>query len=214
MQTYIIKLMVLVLSGLAGGLLSGWFIHGEAKAKDQIDTYYDSVTARIFRLVDESGNLRGVFGFGEDKSPSIILYDKNKSARVYLTSFTSGPMMVFRDTQDRMRAAIRLDNAGEFTLTYFDEANKHRASLLVNPDDGPKFSLMDKNGTIRLAVALHKGQQPALLLMNESGKQESVIFNHGKFGPGLFIHDASGMPQMAYTGRGPVDASKAGQGKN
>jgi hypothetical protein len=204
------KLAVIALFSFLGGIFSNWLSSGQVAAQNQVDTYADSVTAKIFRLVDKSGKLRGVLGFEETGSPVLVFKDANEKNRFLITSHSSGSTLVFQDDKERMRVGLDLNESGEFSLIYFDEKKTHRASLIVNSTDGPKFGFMDDHGKIRLGMQLYQNNQPMLFLGNEQEKQEILLSLDKNFGPGLYLHDKVGRPLTAFTPQGQVIPEQAG----
>jgi hypothetical protein len=200
----------MVVSGLAGGASVGLLTGSRVEAKEQVDLNADSVSARIFRLADINGKLKGAFGFEETGSPTLVFKDANEKNRFIITSHPSGPMLVFQDGKERMRVGMDLNESGEFSLIYFDEKKTHRANLIVNSTDGPKFGFMDDHGKIRLGMQLYQNSQPMLFLGNEQGKQEIILSLDNNFGPGLYLRDKAGLPLAAFTPQGQVFPEQAG----
>lgn len=208
---FLVLLMAMVVSGLAGGAAVGLLTGSRVEAKEQVDFMADSVTARIFRLVDKKGNLRGALGFEETGSPVLVFKDETGKNKFNITSSDSGSMIVFNDDKGRMRVGMNLDNKGEFNLTYFDENKSHRASLIVNSTDDPKFGFMDDHGKMRLGMQLYQNSRPMLFLGSEQGKQELLLSLDKNFGPGLYLHDKAGNPLAAFTPQGQVLLQQGGR---
>lgn len=202
------KLVIVAICSFLGGIFSNWVSSGQATANNQIDKYADSVSARIFRLVDKNGNLRGALGFEETGSPALVFKDENGKNRFNIASLNSGCMVVFNDDRERMRVGMNLDEKGDFNLTYFDEKRTHRASLNFSSIDGPKFTFLDDSGKIRLGMQLDRNSQPMLLLNSEGGKQEIILSSDKNFGPGLYLHDKVGRPLAAFTPLGYIPPEK------
>jgi hypothetical protein len=200
--------LLTILGGVLGGMFSGWLFSGQAQAKNQTDTYSDSVTARIFRLVDAQGNLRGTFCFDKGTTdPSLALMDKSGSVRAYLSLSDAGPSMVFRDQKDKPRLGIRFEENGVSSVSCLDGKGKSLVSILADPAGGSKIAFSDDRGESRLGLGMLTGNAPGMILRNEKGKPQIAVFSHQGYGPGLFVHDSDGTPRMAYTNRGAVEAS-------
>jgi hypothetical protein len=200
-----------ILGGVLGGMFSGWFFSGQAQAKNQTDTYSDSVTARIFRLVDAQGNLRGAFCFDKGTTnPSLALMDKSGNIRAYLSLSDAGPSLMFRDHNDKPRLGIRFEENGVSSVNCLDGQGKSLVSVIADAAGGSKIAFSDNRGESRLGLGMLINDAPGLVMRNGKGRPQIAIFSHQGYGPGLFVHDSEGTPRMGYTNRGAVEASAEG----
>ncbi len=199
-----------ILGGVLGGMISGWLFSSQAQAKNQIDTYADSVSARIFRLVDAQGNLRAALCFDKGTiNPSLVMLDKSGNIRAYLSVSEAGPSLVFRDQNNKARLGIRFEENGVSSINCLDGQGQALVSIIADgAAGGSKIAFSDKHGEPRVGLGMLSGDAPGLVLRNEKGKPQIAVFSHQGYGPGLFVHDSDGTPRMAYTNRGPAEASR------
>ncbi len=113
----------------------------------------DVIEARAFRLLDKEGQLRGEFCFRVLGGPELCLLDEQGKTRAGL-----GLLDVMRGTPG---------------LTFFDEAGKPRAMLVVLLGR-PYLTLHDEAGKHRATLGLVEGK-PTLELWDEAGQSRAVL---------------------------------------
>ena len=127
-KQYLSLLFATIISGLAGGAGFSWLFSGQpASAQNNASTV---VTAQEFRLVDANGKLRAILSdnpmFGGE-TPSLLLYDRTKKARIAVGSFRSEPSIQLMD-ENEMAA---------FLLTRFQgKTSLQLSSISAEPIEG------------------------------------------------------------------------------
>jgi len=127
---FIVFLLVVCISCLVGsGLVSQQTLLTTASAARR-QAVTDVVTAKEYRLVDEQGNTRGIFGTQEG-NPVFMLFD--------------GP---------RARLVLEVDGRGRPAVRLFSPQGKEHASLFLNEEEA-RLNLQspDRLGEVRLGTA-------------------------------------------------------------
>jgi hypothetical protein len=140
-------LLVLVVSGLVGGLLGSWLLPGRAALAQEQAGAEKVVTAKRFRLVDDQGRGRAALGFDEGGDPSLRLYDAAGKDRACLAiSGGVSPQLGLFDAKGKMRAFLWLLADGSPALWLCDAAGNERACLSLTADGSPRLERIDAAG--------------------------------------------------------------------
>ena len=131
-QTKVIVLTALALATVDIGVRGGWFAR-----TPPVLTCSESagvVTAREFRLVDASGNLRAHLYTDESGEPGLVLYDRTGARRAQFDTFDSVPSVILNAPDERHSAYFGMDRQGQSVLSMYDE-------------NGAQMAAMDTTGT-------------------------------------------------------------------
>jgi len=138
-KQFIFTLLLALLSGLMGGVLSIWFLLPPsvlAQGEPQ-----KVITAQEFRVVDEDGQVKVLINVLPDGSPSLILFgespalalvDQNLESRLMIGIFADQkPGLVIYDKSGNSRAELALGGTGNPRLTLQDEEENKKIELTV-----------------------------------------------------------------------------------
>jgi len=116
-----------LLSGVAGGTLSGWLLSITPVVADEPPTQAPKiVTAEEFRLVDSNGHVRALIAFSADGQPYLSLLDQKDTHRVWLGIALSETGAAVRDIDGKTGIVLSLDNAGEPSLVIRDRQGRSK----------------------------------------------------------------------------------------
>ena len=150
-KQFIFTLLLALLSGLMGGVLSIWFLMPHSVlAQDEPPKV---IEAQEFRVVDEEGNMRARLRVSGTNMVSLIMHDVNKVPRVTLAIREGKAMLVL---------------------------NHKEAEVARLYDAGPSVQLWDADGNIRAVLGIAELKDPesgsteirapsSLVLLNEEG---------------------------------------------
>lgn len=226
-------LVILVVSGLFGGMLGTWLMPRKAAWAQDRDA--GLVTAREFRLVDEEGNVRAELKTEKDKT-TLELYDTAGDVRVALDSSNTKAQVLCLDSKEEIRAALSLvDDLPRLTLHTSDQdlgevilsAEEDGGSLILGGADGkPRaglivldkkaaFALYDSNGEHIVASLKIENRGPELILRDANGTA-ALVLNAMPEGPNIVLLDASGKVRVGAVVRddGPAITLKNANGKD
>lgn len=155
-KQYLSLLLTMMISAFFGGAAFNWFF-SETKVSAQINPSA-AVTAQEFRLVDKDGNLRAILSDNSSitggETPSLVLYDKNKKARLAFGSFKTdvptialfdeNEMSAFLVNQDKDRSNLILKQNSLKTTKNSVESKSFAALWLTqNPKFGANIRILD-----------------------------------------------------------------------
>ncbi len=144
-KQFLASLLVLAVSGLAGGFISDWLRGGSAEATSAAPT----IKAGEILLVDKAGKTRGGLQMVSGE-PRIFLSNKEGKPRANLSLKGESPDLVFYDKNQVKRFSLNLDDK-----------------------TGPLLQMLDKNGKPGLKLRFWKGG-PALTIMHKGGKKRAL----------------------------------------
>lgn len=156
------------------------FTHGarpvlrSAVAEDPSPAKADTVSARVFLVVDERGNRCAELS-AAGGAPVLRLRDG--SGRVRAALFLGGdgqPALVLQDPRERMRAMLALRDDEAPMLQLADGGTRVRASLMLMSDGAPGFALLDGK-QVRASLRLADDGEPALRLSDPSGRVRATV---------------------------------------
>jgi hypothetical protein len=120
-KQYLSLLLATIISGLTGGAGFNW-LFSEQKISAQ-NSSPEVVSAQEFRLVDKDGNLRAILSenptVAGGTTPSLVLYDQNKKARLAVGSFKTNVPTIQLFDENEMSAILlnRADDRSNLILT-------------------------------------------------------------------------------------------------
>lgn len=113
----------------------------------------DVVTAREFRLVDESGAVRLHMYTDGNSEPGIVLYDRAGRKRAQLDTFETIPSLILFNEREQRSTYYGMDFQGRSLLHMYGENNDSQnpvASISVSDDHGvPGFTWNGAGRSIR-----------------------------------------------------------------
>lgn len=204
-----LTIMVAVIAGFTGGLLSGHL--PLAQAKNQVDFYADSLSARIVRLVNSKGDVLAVLGAEKDSLPLVVLRDAQGRDRMALRMTQAGPELILSDKDENLRAKLQVADDGLPGLFFLDQHNKNRFSSMLTSAGNPMLLMNASDGQGRFLLDVNDSGKAKLLLTGAQGKPQAAMTVHEVFGPGVFLMDPAGEISKIYGPHGIVDAVKAPQ---
>jgi hypothetical protein len=181
--------LLVVVSGLVGGALSGWLFTGRPAFAEGDEPVQSVVTAHELRIVSPGGKLLASLGPGH-------------------LSFAEAQQVALRfyDAQGAHQAKFGLSRAGYPTLSMWDPKSHRRVTLDVA--DFPRLSFVDGEGRTLIKLGLLEGGYPMLGFYNEQERRQlhlGVIGNTAVLGlcnvegnplAGLSVASAANEPQF------------------
>ncbi len=105
------------------------------------------VTAREFRLVDQSGNSRATLQTNMYGMPQLMLWDQRQQPRAVLALQSDGsPQFDLVGTDGRAHLTMTILADGSPIVTLLDEGSQPRAMLFLTEDGKPKLELYNAEG--------------------------------------------------------------------
>jgi len=120
---FAVMLLVLAVSGFAGGLVSGHVFKPQTVKADEIP---DQIVAKTFTVADKNGNPRmGLTTSDDDNTPMLMLMDKKGTPRLILgMSDIDEPVISVADKAGKLRGVITaLDKEGSVIELYDSNEN-------------------------------------------------------------------------------------------
>jgi hypothetical protein len=165
-RQYMGVLIVMMISGFVGGLMSGNImdiraVFAQDSGKGKVIRAKQIITESIM-LQDDLGVLHGLFGFSETKDASLALVGKNRNL---ILSPEEGPLGGLTILDKNRKPRTILSDEG---LTFF---NKESDSVIGLSTQNPFISISGANGKRRILLRGYgEEKHPGLLfLFNEKG---------------------------------------------
>jgi hypothetical protein len=118
----------------------------------------DVVTAREFRLVDESGNLRAHMYTDGNSEPGLIMYDREGRRRAQLDSFETVPSLILYNPNGERSTYYGMDFQGRSILNmYGDHGDNQSPVVTMSASDeqaSPGFTFRGDRQT----MSFHQGR--------------------------------------------------------
>jgi hypothetical protein len=184
--------IVMILSGLVGGALSGHFWPPEHEALAA--TRAGTIRAQNFVLVDQTGNQRGVMQVTRDGKTRLAFNDARSEDRVELLTATDGSTgLRFYDRDGKKLLALGEAPDGRAGLAIFGSNGTMIAGFGLSAPDETSLTLFDHNtGRARVGIGVAKGGEPALVLLDQSGTERAELSLRTDGTAGLAIVDQQG----------------------
>src|SRR5712692_3127384 len=143
-KQYGLVLVVAMVAGLVGGVVSSWFLGGTPVFALKAPQPAKILQAERFQVVDRNGNIRAELGMMLDGTVSLLLADRTGKSSIHLFVLPNGDSsLALHDQAEKVRAILALAD-GEPGLSLFDKDDKIRTTLSLNNGD-PALELFDKN---------------------------------------------------------------------
>lgn len=189
-------ILALCLSGIIGGVIGSILTQGVVYANSNPNT----ITARSVNILDKAGKSRIGLGF-EDGQPFLYLADENGKVKAYWALTDKGPLMVFRDQQEKMQLFISSKDNGASLIGPMAGRNEHRLGLAYLPEKGAAISLFDENKVPKLFISTHHGN-PSVTLLDRDKKPAIAMFNKKGRGSYLSIWNSNNDPSVSLAVQG------------
>ena len=144
-KQFSLLLMLSLLAGLLGGMLTSQFFLGTPVLAEKKVGAQNIIVAEEFRLVDKEDNILSTWGMYAG-GPGIVLFGKNGQFRAVfsLTSPDEGPILTFADNKGNHRATVGLGAGRQPYVTLRDQTGNERISLSLDDDGDPYLALYDQ----------------------------------------------------------------------
>ena len=144
-KQFSLLLMLSLLAGLVGGMLTSQFFLGTPVLAEKKVGAQNVVIAEEFRLVDKEDKILSTWGMYAG-GPGIVLFGKNGQFRAVfsLTSPDEGPILTFADNKGNHRATVGLGAERQPYVTLRDQTGNERISLSLDDDGDPYLALYDQ----------------------------------------------------------------------
>lgn len=144
-KQFSLLLMLSLLAGLVGGMLTSQFFLGTPVLAEKKVGAQNVVVAEEFRLVDKEDKILSTWGMYAG-GPGIVLFGKNGQFRAVfsLTSPDEGPILTFADNKGNHRATVGLGAERQPYVTLRDQTGNERISLSLDDDGDPYLALYDQ----------------------------------------------------------------------
>ena len=131
-----LPIMINILSGFVGGALAAFFMLGSsvvAQPTPVVDPLatnpensQQTISAREFRLIDDSGRIRGLLAFTRDGQPFFQLRDEFDTYRVWM-GISSDTGVAVRDVDGKTRLLLGVDEEGDPSLVLRDRKHQTKS---------------------------------------------------------------------------------------
>ena len=175
-KQFIFTLLLALLSGLIGGVLSVWFVMPQSvPAQESTEKI---ITAEGLNIVDENGAPRVVVRAGV-----LGLADANGNTRLTIFENQAGIGLTLYDDQPNNERASLTVAKGTSSLAFYDREEKVSAELRVRDDtpslnlsdqiwlianqQNPMIAVADKNTNLRVVLGIT--DEPSILINDEKG---------------------------------------------
>ena len=144
-KQFSLLLMLSLLAGLVGGMLTSQFFLGTPVLAEKKVGAQNVIVAEEFRLVDKEDKILSTWGMYAG-GPGIVLFGKNGQFRAVfsLTSPDEGPILTFADNKGNHRATVGLGAERQPYVTLRDQTGNERISLSLDDDGDPYLALYDQ----------------------------------------------------------------------
>ena len=142
-----VLMLLTVISGLVGGGLSDWLFRVLPARAAKATAAPEVIEAQEFRVVDNTGSVRGWLGTLENGEVGLGLRDVEKESRAVLQLLPDGsPSLRLFDAAGKVRVGLGISEDGVSGLSLLDAAKKVRIGLSVVEDGTPGLGLWDAAG--------------------------------------------------------------------
>ncbi len=177
-KQYLFTLLLALLSGLIGGVLSVWFLMPQSvPAQESAEKI---ITVEGLNIVDEDGAPRVIVRAGV-----LGLADANGNTRLTIFGNQAGIGLILYDDQSNNERASLSVAEGTPSLTFYDREEKVSARLRVL-DDNPSLNLSDQ-------IVLIANQQNPMIAVADENKNLRVVLGIVDE-PSILINDEKGNP--------------------
>ena len=166
----IFTLLLALLSGLMGGVLSIWFLLPPSVLAQ--DSPQKVIEAQEFRVVDEDGRVRAMLGAKEgDVGLLIRNIEERPAAALYVTEGEAGLGLFGSDGTEKATLYV-VEDEPVFTLKDGDE--KSRVAILLENGE-PRVALYDVEGNSRIVLRLSDSSDGGLVLQDDTLRHRLIV---------------------------------------
>jgi hypothetical protein len=150
-----------------------------------------TVRAGRFVVVDDHGQVRGMFGMSRDKGgPEMILYDENGVNRARIFVYKGVPCVSLDGSEGKPRAGL-YESGEKCGMFLNDEKGKARV-ILSSLMEGPVLNMNDEHGRVRASMSV-PDEGPRMIMLDELGKARARMF-YGRDVSGINLYDEKDKP--------------------
>jgi len=145
----------------------------------------DTISAKLFMILDADGIPRGMFGVLDDESIGMMYTDPSGNTRLEMSVDPDGtPRLAMMDEQGRVRSEIAMSDDGSPTIVMTDSTESRRIAMSTTNDGTGQIILfgdnfVNKNGDTVLAQRAMFGTstngQPAILFSDASETPRAAL---------------------------------------
>jgi hypothetical protein len=171
-QQYGGVLVVAMVAGLVGGMVSNWFLIGSFVFAQKAPRHEKVLQAERFEVIDQDGKFHAVLGATRQGDVSLLLNDRNGQPRIQLSVLSENSGLVIYDQAGKIRAEFDLTKE-QPSLQFYDPAQKFRVLLGVIGKE-PALWLFDQAEKPLAKLDLSQGE-PSLELSDHTGKARATL---------------------------------------
>jgi len=188
-KQFIFTLLLALLSGLMGGVLSIWFlIPTSVLAQDEVPRV---IEAQEFRVVAQDGTMRIKLAIGTDGGSYLSLFDPGEMSRVSLTTAANGiSLLGFNDDDGAVRAYIGM--TPEPRVSLFGDSRDPGISMRMAPE--PEIVVFDESGSTVISLSRLDDGNPSLQMVGD-GALVSLIDDEQH--PRIFLSLFESKPELS-----------------
>ena len=203
---YFLLVVLVVVSGFAGGIFSDRFLPTKAQATNDNQ---NKVTAQAFHLVDEKGNLRGGLGFSKDGHPAVLFNNPSGKPMAYFGVVNSTPIIEFMDEEGKGRLSLSLGQNGSPHIFFTDDNNKPKMVLAINRNREAGITLHDNENVARMAF-LVQGKEPRIAFIEGKKAVDMLLTTRPDGQGGMVMQNKHGQIILGMYNDAPVLMLKKG----
>ena len=184
-KQFVFTLLLALVSGLMGGVLSIWFLlPPSVLAQDEPPKV---IEAQEFRVIDEDGRLRARFGFGTFQDSGygpethLRIFDEEGKERITLVDSVAGPYFQLQEDESGPTLGISLDGGRPQLGMWHNTEGNLRVSLELLANGNPSLTFFDQDTKIRAVLGTTQLKHPdtgatdlrapsSLVLFDEEGQ--------------------------------------------
>lgn len=161
-KQFLVALLVLAVSGLAGGFVSDWLLEGKAQAT----SIPDRIMAREFVLVDDNYKPRAVLKVG-NKGALLALTDSKQNIKALLQGFGPSGELYLAGQDGKIRLKLGERDSNGIGLRLLDHKEKTRASFILE-DNYPEIIMSYAEEKPGIAIGLKENMGAAIIAKSEN----------------------------------------------
>lgn len=133
------------------------------------DEIHESIRAKRFELVDDRERVRAMLYWGGDDAAALEFYGEEQTSRVSIGIESNGSAAIcLRDGDGTIRARIASERSGERTvLTIRDSTNRVRAQIAMDENSAIGIKLTDQWGHKRATLETAADGHTSLLMFDK-----------------------------------------------
>lgn len=207
-------LVAMFLGGMVGGMVSQQFFSLAASASPG----NNDLEVKSIRIVDASGNLRGLFGMLDNK-PQVKLLDSNGNTSLSVMTGDSGGMVILNGPQGKPAVILQTKGDNSSFLNFYKSTGGISLSAGLN-NDQPFTAILDREAKPRIMLGnegdnymlkvydQHKrircglgviDDEPQLLVLGSGGKSSAIVKVSSRDVPQIGAYDKNAIARSLLT---------------